>query len=81
MPALPLDSAGPYVAGAYLVFLALVLIYVGIMASKLARMDRQITELMELTDRRDADRAGAGSVDGVTAGESSQIAGAPERVA
>ena len=30
-PALPLDDAGPYVAAAYLVFLALVLIYVAIM--------------------------------------------------
>jgi hypothetical protein len=35
MPALPLDDAGPYVAAAYLVFLALVLIYVSIMATKL----------------------------------------------
>ena len=26
MPALPLDDAGPYVAGAYLVFLALILL-------------------------------------------------------
>ena len=31
MPALPLGDAGPYVAAAYLVFLALILIYVGIM--------------------------------------------------
>ena len=38
MPALPLDDAGPYVAAAYLVFLALVLIYVAIMAAKLARI-------------------------------------------
>ncbi len=37
MPALPLDDAGPYVAAAYLVFLALILIYVAIMASKLVR--------------------------------------------
>src|SRR4030095_1575988 len=29
-PALPLDDAGPYVAAAYLVFLALILIYVAI---------------------------------------------------
>ena len=33
MPALPLGDAGPYVAAAYLVFLALVLIYVAIMAT------------------------------------------------
>ena len=30
MPALPLDDAGPYVAAAYLVFVALILIYVAI---------------------------------------------------
>ena len=53
MPALPLDSAGPYVAAAYLVFLALVLVYVGIMAAKLARIASQITELDELLARRE----------------------------
>lgn len=52
MPALPLGDAGPYVAAAYLVFLALILIYVGIMASKLARIERQTTELNELAARR-----------------------------
>ena len=46
-PALPLDDAGPYVAAAYLVFLALVLIYVVIMASRLARHQRDIVELDE----------------------------------
>ena len=35
MPALPLDEAGKYVAAAYLVFLALILIYVAIMARRL----------------------------------------------
>jgi hypothetical protein len=52
MPALPLDDAGPYVAAAYLVFLALVLIYVGIMAGKLARLQRDISELHDLVERR-----------------------------
>jgi hypothetical protein len=52
MPALPLDDAGPYVAAAYLVFLALILIYVAIMASKLARISRELGELTELLDRR-----------------------------
>ena len=47
MPALPLDDAGPYVAAAYLVFLALILIYVAIMAAKLARIDRELTQLAE----------------------------------
>ncbi len=50
-PALPLDEAGKYVAAAYVVFLALVLIYVAIMAAKLARIERQLTELAEQTDK------------------------------
>jgi hypothetical protein len=55
MPALPLDEAGKYVAAAYLVFLALVLIYVSIMATKLSRIERDLTELNELADRRAAE--------------------------
>ena len=50
--ALP-DNTG-YVAAAYLVFFALVLIYVVIMASKLARFERELTELNELADGRAA---------------------------
>jgi type II secretory pathway component PulM len=56
MPALPLGDSGPYVAAAYLVFLALVLIYVAIMATKLARIQREISELAELAEQRDAAR-------------------------
>ena len=48
MPALPLDEAGKYVAAAYLVFLALVLVYVEIMAARLANVQREIQELTEL---------------------------------
>jgi len=55
-PALPLDDAGPYVAAAYLVFLALVVIYVAIMAAKLSRISREISELAELADRREGER-------------------------
>jgi hypothetical protein len=55
MPALPLDEAGKYVAGAYLVFLALLLIYVAIMAARLSRIDRELAELAELAERRSAD--------------------------
>jgi hypothetical protein len=51
MPALPLDEAGKYVAAAYLVFLALVLVYVTIMAIRLATVQRDLTELAELMDR------------------------------
>jgi hypothetical protein len=53
VPALPLDDAGPYVAGAYLVFLALILIYVAIMAGKLARIQREVNELADLVEARD----------------------------
>ena len=76
MPALPLDSAGPYVAGAYLVFLALVLVYVGIMATRLARIDRELAELMELVERRDAAAPGAASETAPA-----RTAGEPEHVA
>ena len=47
MPALPLDEAGKYVAAAYVVFLTLILIYVAIIAAKIARIDREISELAE----------------------------------
>ena len=52
MPALPLDEAGKYVAGAYLVFLALVLVYVAIMAAKLQRIDRELRSLTALAEDR-----------------------------
>ena len=44
-PALPLHSAGKYVAGAYIVFVALILIYVAIMARRLTRTERDLAEL------------------------------------
>jgi hypothetical protein len=47
VPALPLDEAGQYVAGAYVVFVALILVYVAIMASKLVRLEKELTELVE----------------------------------
>ena len=52
MPALPLDEAGPYVAGAYLVFLALILIYVAIMAGRLSRIEKDLEEVTDLLERR-----------------------------
>ena len=48
--ALP-DNVG-YVAAAYLVFFAIVLVYVVIMASKLARFERELAELNDLADER-----------------------------
>jgi hypothetical protein len=50
-PALPLHTAGKYVAGAYIVLFLLVLIYVAIMAIRLSRIERQLGELLELTER------------------------------
>jgi hypothetical protein len=55
MPALPLDEAGKYVAGAYVVFLALLLVYVAIMSARLQRIDRELAELNELAEGRDRD--------------------------
>lgn len=52
LPALPLDEAGKYVAGAYLVFLALLLVYVAIMASKLSKIEQEVVELAELVERQ-----------------------------
>ena len=52
MPALPLDEAGKYVAAAYLVFLAIVLVYVAIMAAKIARIERELHTLAELAEKR-----------------------------
>ena len=49
------DNTG-YVAAAYLVFFALVLIYVVIMSAKLARFERELSELNDLADERAEDR-------------------------
>ena len=57
MPALPLDEAGKYVAAAYMVFLVLILAYVGIMAAKLQRIERELGELADLAEGR-VDRSG-----------------------
>ena len=56
MPALPLDEAGKYVAAAYLVFLALILVYVAIMAAKLQRIERELRELAGFAEQRAAAR-------------------------
>lgn len=50
MPALPLDEAGKYVAAAYLVFLALLLIYVAIIGMKVARIEKEVGELLEMSE-------------------------------
>jgi hypothetical protein len=55
MPALPLDEAGKYVAGAYVVFVTLIVVYVAIIGAKVSRIERDIDELVELTERREDD--------------------------
>jgi hypothetical protein len=46
VPALPLDEAGKYVAGAYVVFVALILVYVAIIGTKIARIEREISAIV-----------------------------------
>jgi hypothetical protein len=62
-PALPLHTAGKYVAGAYIVLFVLVLIYVAIMAIRLSHIERQLGELLELTERPAAPPAHAGELE------------------
>jgi len=50
-PALPLHTAGKYVAGAYVVLFALVLIYVVIMAFRLSRIEGELGELLSIAER------------------------------
>ena len=45
MPALPLHTAGKYVAAAYIVVFLLVLIYVTILAARLRRVERDLDTL------------------------------------
>ena len=51
-PALPLHEAGKYVAGAYIVFVALILVYVAIIAARLQRVERELGELARLAEQR-----------------------------
>ena len=54
-PALPLDEAGKYVAGAYVVFVVLLVVYVGIMAAKLGRMEKELRELASFAEQGNAE--------------------------
>ena len=55
---LAIENSDRYVGGAYLVFLLLLLIYVGIMAAKIQRIQRELGSIAELADRpsTEADR-------------------------
>jgi hypothetical protein len=56
VPALPLHTAGKYVAAAYITLFVVVVIYVAVMALRVGRIERQLGELTERA--RDADAAG-----------------------
>ncbi len=56
MPAVPLGEAGRFVAGAYIVFLVLIVVYVGIMATKLQRIEKELRELAGFAEQRARDR-------------------------
>jgi hypothetical protein len=49
-----MPDGGGYIAAAYLVFLALVLVYVAIMATRLSRLERELAELDEAVTRRES---------------------------
>jgi hypothetical protein len=53
-PALPLNTAGKYVAGAYIVVFVIVLIYVAIMGIRLSHIERDLGELLEIKKAADA---------------------------
>ena len=54
-PAIPNDVGGKYVAGAYIVFLLLLLIYVAIMGMKLARIENGLREVADIAEGRPKD--------------------------
>jgi hypothetical protein len=54
-------TGGEYVAAAYGVVFVFVLIYVAIIAAKLARLQRDTADLLELARRRDSTHARPGS--------------------
>ena len=64
MPALPLDEAGKYVAGAYVAFTVLLLVYVGIMAARMSRLQREIAELADRVEGRHGNGSGDAAPDG-----------------
>jgi hypothetical protein len=77
LPALPLHEAGKYVAGAYVVLFALVLVYVAIMAVRQSRLERDLGELLQREQDAQDDQKRPG--DGAQAGsDGSAQAGGPQ---
>jgi CcmD family protein len=61
MPALPLHEAGKYVAAAYVIFFALILIYVAVMAVRLSHIERELGDLIETVSQPKGGSDAAGS--------------------
>ncbi len=67
-PALPLHTAGKYVAAAYIVFVVLILVYVAIMAVRLRRTERDLAKLRDELAERRVERADERNLEEVAAG-------------
>jgi hypothetical protein len=52
-PALPLDEAGKYVAGAYGVFVTMLVVYIAIIGARIARVEREVKALADMAEERD----------------------------
>ncbi len=50
---LALSTSEKYVAAAYVVFVALIFIYVAILAYRVARVDKELTSLADLAEKGD----------------------------
>jgi len=59
-PALPLDEAGKYVAGAYVVFMVLLVVYVAIMAAKLGRIEKELRDVAAIAEEKKEAQAAPG---------------------
>jgi hypothetical protein len=59
-PALPLDEAGKYVAGAYIVFMVLLVVYVAIMAAKLGRIEKELRDVAAIAEEKNDAQAAPG---------------------
>ena len=58
LPALPLHTAGKYVAAAYIVLFAMVLVYLAIISVRMSRTERELGELLERLDEQGAQSNG-----------------------
>jgi hypothetical protein len=74
-PALPLDEAGKYVAGAYVVFLGLIVVYVAIMAAKLQRIERELGDLASFAEQGQPGAPGREPEDAPVDVEAQSVAG------